>query len=460
MSAVADNIQVNMGSVREAVAASLNRSAEPPAELQPQAPASVPEPVTPVAAEPAPVEQVEAPQTDLPVQAVEEEFELDLSKNPLDETPQEAVVEPPASRKQWEVGFQDFIKSNPRGQRIWDNHAEMARVAAPVDEGGIGFRPDADQIKQWHSAHATMDRMMMDFTSGDPGAVRNFVDFWFGKDQQGRALDGVDQIAEKLPTLLAETNPEVYLKIGTHYGSSLIEQLSSLASSGRHSEADAARLADAALVLSAITGIQAGPAAAPQQPAAAKESDELAAARARIRELETGRVSQSQGQIKSTVFRSLDQVLERDADSALAALKETYKDEPLVLDALKSKMVQEMRSIVSSNPAIGAEINNAMTRMIRSGNVDKSQLDGVIRLWRKGYSDRIPETRSRYLKAAGVALTSKANESRAILQQADSKTAPNPGSAPGQSVGNPERQPGEPMQDYLRRIVTSRINPR
>lgn len=455
MSAVADNIQVNMGSVREAVAASLNRSAEPPVELQPQAPAPVPEPVVPVAAEPAPAEPVEAQQTDLPVQAVEEDFELDLSKNPLDESaPQETAVEPPASRKQWEEGFQDFIKSNPRGQKIWANHAEMARVSAPAEEGGIGFRPDADQIKQWHSAHTTMDRMMMDFTSGDPNTVKNFVDFWFGKDQQGRALDGVGQIAEKLPSLLAESNPEVYQKIGTHYGSALIHQLSSLAASGQHSEADAARLADAALVLGAITGIQAGAAA---QPAPAKETDELAAARARIRELESGRVSQSQSQIKQTVFRSLDTVLERDAESALAPLKQTYKDEPLVFNALKAQMVHEMRQVASTNPAIGAEINNAMTRMIRSGSTD--QLDGVIRLWRKGYSDHIPSARSKYLKAAGVALTSKADESRTILQQASVKTAPNPGSAPGQSIRNPERQPGEPMQDFVRRLITSRVNP-
>lgn len=466
MAAVSDGIQVNSGSLREAVAASLNRGPEPQAALQtPVVPEPVLEPASPVVTEPVPAEPAPAQQTDQSVQTdpVIEDFELDLDKNPLDESaPAEPASaesdQPQLSRKEFDEEFREVFKQHPRFRQIVANHAEIAKLAAPPDQGGIGFRPDADQIKGWHRSHSTMDQMMMDFTSGDPGSVKNFVNFWFGKDAQGRALDGVDQIAEKLPVMLAESNPEAYQKIGTHFGSAIIEQLSGMASSGRYPEADAARLADAALLLGAVTGIKPASGTQPQQPQATAPNDEVAALRARVRELETGRSQQTGEQIRTTVTQNLDRVIAADADKALAPLKEQYKSDPLMFEALRERMVKEMRQTAMSNPVIRGEISKAITRMERAGAIEG--MDGMIRLWRQGYADSVPQARTRYLKAAGLQLVSKADESRTILQQAQGKTAPNQGSAPSQSVPLPERQPGESRDEFLRRSIRSRLTVR
>lgn len=453
--AIAEDIQVNTGSIREAVAASLNRNAEPPVELQPPEPAPVPA-VDPIIATPPPPEETPvAAQTDIPVQ-IEESFELDLNKNPLDDTTSvEPAVAPPASRKQWEAGFQDFIKMNPRGQGIWSNHVAMQQLAAPPEEGGIGFKPEPDQIKQWQRTHSILDEMSMDFTSGQPDAAEKFVNYWFGKDVNGQVMDGASQIAESLPVILAKENPEAYQRIASHFDSTLVVQLQRLAATPGRDPSDAARLADAALVLGAVTGLTPA-AAAPQTPA---PNAELAAAQARIRELENGRAQQTKGQIENTVHRGIMTAIERDADAILAPLKKTYEANPegkLIFDAMKAQVVSEMRQKARNNPAIWGEVSKEIARMERSGRVDRDQMNGVVRMWRKGYVDHAPQIRDRYLKAAGAAITAKADESRGILQQANEKTAPSMGSAPGSSMPNPDKQPGESVSDYIRRVVTTK----
>jgi len=448
-----EGIQINEGGIRAAIAAVRNASPAPQVELQ--TPAAVPAPEAPtnqVPVEAAPVEPVAAQpqtQTDLPVQEshpFEDDFELDLSKNPLEEVPVEAPApERVMSRREADEEFRELLKSNPRFRRIYDNHADMAKLAALPEEGGIGFKPEVEQVKQWHSSHANLDEMVQDFTSGSPQTAAKFVSHWFAQDGYQNSA----QVAAAIPEVLAQVNPEAYQAVGSHYGNAIINQLTQMASGPNRTPEDIARLNDAALLLSHVTGVKP---TQQQQVASAPANDEVAALRAEVQRLKYGTQQQSQGSIRQAFTQNLDRVLSADADTALASLKEST--DPVIYKALREDMIREMRQVAVSNPAIRQELDNSLKRMTRSGQV--GDMNGEVRLWRQGYRDRLPQIRSQYLKAAGFSVTRPADEARAVMQQAQNKTAPTQGTAPMASTSVQPRQPNESMRDFISRTLHSR----
>lgn len=447
-----EETQVNGGGIREAVVARLNAASAPQVELQTPAPVATTESFTQTA-EAAPVEPVAdetQTQTDLPAQDVPvDDFELDLNRNPLEDAPaEEPTPERVMTRRESEEEFRELRKSNPRFNRIYENHREMAKLAAPPEEGGIGFKPEVDQVKQWHQSHSNFDEMTLDFTSGTPQSAEKFVSYWF--DPNG--YQNATQVAAAIPETLAKVNPEAYQVVGSHYGKEMINHLSQLASTPGRSAEDIARLNDAALLLSHVTGVKPTQSqAAPAPPA----NDEVAALRAEVERLKYGRVQQAQGNIRETFIQNLDKVLAADADTALSSLKETAN--PIVYNALKKDMIHEMRQAAMSNPAIRQELDSNLKRMIRSGQV--GDMGGVVRLWRQGYQDPLPRIRSQFLKAAGFSVTRPADEARAVMQQAQQKTAPTQGTAPNQSTSSSvlTRANGESNRDFFSRVVQSRM---
>jgi hypothetical protein len=447
---VAGNSSVNVDSIRDAIVASRNAATESPVELQPSAPVSSPAQLATAMTDASPVEtaaEVAQPQTDLPAQdPAIDDFELDLSKNPLETPIEEQQPTEKLSRKQWEAGFEEFIKNNPRGQRIWDNHAEMQKLSAPPEEGGIGFKPEVGQVKQWHNSHANLDEMVLDFTSGSPQAAAKFVSHWFDADQ---GYQNAAQVAAAIPEVLAQVNPEAYQAVGNHYGNSIINQLTQMASTVGRSPEDVARLNDAALLLSHVTGVKP---TQQQQAAPPPANDEVAALRAEVQRLKYGNQQQAQGNIREVFTQNLERVLSADADTALASLKQST--DPVVYKALKADMIREMRQVAISNPAIRQELDNNLKRMVRAGQV--GDMSGVVRLWRQGYHDPLPQIRSQYLKAAGFSVTRPADEARAVMQQAQQKTAPTQGTAPQHSTPVQGRQPGEDTRAWMARTMQSR----
>lgn len=454
MSAIADAIQVQEGTLRDRIAAKLNVAAEPQTELQPSVSAPSPE-VSSTAL--VPEESAAAPvvetQTEVPVQSeAEEAFELDLSKNPLNEesVPEAPIPEAQPSKAEWEGEFK-VLQTTPRGREILAANREMAKL-----QEGIGYRPEAGQVQQWHRTHSIMDEMAMDFTSGQPEAAVKFVNYWFGKDAnnpESQVMEGALQIAEALPIALAKENPEAYQKIGTHYGSAIIGHLQSQAAIPGRSPEDVRRLNDAAAVLAAVTGISTPNGTQPQ---AAQPDGEVARLHARIRELEGGVTKASRDQIEKTVYGGLERVLAADAEGALKPIRKAYESSPdkmLLYDALKAQAVSEMRSMSRKNPAIWNEVTKSIQWMERAGGVTKDQMDAVVHLWRKGYASNATQIQQKFLNAAGISLTGNADAARGILQQGQHKTAPNGGSAPGQSIPMVTRQQGESPEDFRTRRI-------
>ena len=433
---------LNLSSLRDAFAANLNQPPVTPEPLQP--------PVAQVA-DPTPVAQ---PQADAapPVEPVAEpaievdDFVLDLDAQPV----VEPVAEPaaPQSRNEWEREF-NFLKQNPRGQRILENHSHMQRLAAPPEEGGLGFKPEVEEIKTWHQSSSVVKRMMEDFTSGDPAA--NFAQFWFGPTENGMPMQGAEQIASALPEVLQQVNPQAYSRIGAHYDAKLVGEIQAMVASGQYSAEDSARLADAVKLVASIRGISASPQQA-QQPATG--DPEVERLRRENTELRSGQAQRVQSHIKQTVQTSLDEAISMDADAALAPLKNSVKD-PVMYNALKRDLVAEMKQRAQSNSGIREQINAHLREMYRTGST--AAIDRVRRLWRQGYADYLPTMRSSYLRAAGLTVMQKAAAEKTIMQQAQDKTAPTSGAGPTNSAPVRGRQPNESASDYLKFTIHSAL---
>lgn len=459
-----DGVQ-NSGSLRDAIAARLNSggSEQTPA-LQPDEPHAA----APLTAEqnnpgdPAPVEPAVDGANDLQLETpAVDDFSLDLDKDPLAESAA-PVEQPPAdeiqlSRSQWDKEFTATLEKHPRGRAFLESHRELSKVAAPPEDGGIGFRPDAEQIREWYSAQSQMDQMRADFIHGTPESRSNWVYNWFGKDDQGRTFPGADQVIEALPETLSKVNPEAYSKIGSHYRAELLTHIATLAERGNYSPEDKERLNDAALLLSTITGIPingtASPKAAPESPNA-----EVQRLQQRVRELETVHQRKAQEGIHAKVMGYLDDTVARDVDQALAPLKDAFKNSPLIFEATRNQAIAEVKQVARSNRSVGAEIEKALSVMVRSGTTNG--VDRVQKLFRGAYSDPLKVIRSKYLQAAGVALVGKNDEQRAILQQSANKTAPANGAAPAQSQTFSARQQGESVDDFRRRSIRERMTSR
>lgn len=398
---------------------------------------------------------VEAPteQTNLPAQSEVDDFDLDLDKNPLEAAPvDEQQPAEKLSRKQWEEGFQEFIKNNPRGQRIWESYSEMQRLASPPEEGGLGFKPDVDQIKTWQKAGSILDEMVLDFTSGTPQAAEKFVGHWFGVDENGQGYETAAQIAAAIPQVLQKVNPVAYKQIGSHFSTEIVDYLQSQASIPGRDADDVARLNDAINVISHLVGVKPRGGVQQQQAPVDPVSAELAAARAEIERLRRG-PQQDPNTVRREFTQNLDRVLEADANEALKSIKDIT--DPLAFKAFKKDMIDEMRQIAWSNPSIKAQIDREFIRMSRQGQV--GEMGQVVRLFRQGYRDGLSSIRGNYLKAAGRGATLPAEEARSIMQQASTKTAPTQGTAPQQSTTNPAvRQQGEDTKAFMQRVIQSR----
>jgi len=255
-------------------------------------------------------------------------------------------------------------------------------------------------------------------------------------------------VAAAIPEVLAKVNPDAYRKVGAHFGTESIQDLAAMASRAGISAEDAARYNDAAIVLGHITGLKLNQPAKPAEPV----NDELAAARAEIQRLKYGQNEQFQARVGSAFNSRLDRELNSDVEKALAPLKDS--SDPLLFESLKSRMVSEMRQKALGNPAIFQELKAARSEMVKDGQL--RDMDVLARLWRQGYRDHLLSARRQYLKAAGFSITRQADDARAVMQQAQNKTAPSQGTAPMQSTSVPGRQPGEDTRAWISRTMQSR----
>ncbi len=180
---------------------------------------------TPAAASPA-VEQTPAPSpesapvtettvTEIPasglegVQAQEDPEDFSFS----DEAPKSVADAPTADadKRDWskllpkEVEAQ-FLKTQ-RGTRMLESFKRDRELEKLPSEGGLGYIPTAEQIKESAGLASSMHDMARDFHSGNPENAKNFINQWFLRGANGQASAGAQVVAQNfLPTLIEQAN--------------------------------------------------------------------------------------------------------------------------------------------------------------------------------------------------------------------------------------------------------------
>lgn len=99
-------------------------------------------------------------------------------------------------------------------------------LSKPVEEGGVGYRPSIEQIKNGLQALGAEQQLISDFRSDSPEAMGNFISFWT-KEEFNAATDALGNLvtdpvtgrnlpgpalrfAAQLPFVLARNNPQAY----------------------------------------------------------------------------------------------------------------------------------------------------------------------------------------------------------------------------------------------------------
>jgi hypothetical protein len=439
--AIPENTPGTGSMAQTAIAAALARGSQT-AELQPPAePVGTPAP----AADPAVTANPAAPPVEAAAPVVEEDnFELDLSSNPLEAPaidPSAPVVQD-VSRAQFDKTYEEFNK-HPRGRQIVEAHKLVAQLSASPEEGGLGLPLSREQVVAWHRDHSLIDQMRSDFESATPQAAKNFVNYWLGRDDQNRALPGSEAMISHLPEAIKTEAPEAYAHLSGHMARNFLSRLNTEAADPSYTAEDRTRIKSAAAIFAHLLGVQA-PASEPK----AQDSSEVERLRRENEMLRNGRVQQSSESTRVKITGDLERVVRTDAANRLASRKDNL--DPAIYKAIENQLVLDMKNLIQSNPTVYREIEKNVGRMSAKG-IDPNLLKQTVFIMRQTYAGNVGPMGAKYLTAAGQQIVQRSDDQRGVLQQAQNKVAPSPSAAPGNSVSFGGLNPGESLRDGLRR---------
>jgi hypothetical protein len=404
-----------------------------------------------------------------PTPQQDEEFTLDLDKEPdAPETPAEEPAEgaepdgKPADPDA-EIGA---LLATTRGKRIYSAFKKEQALARLPEEGGIGHSPTVEQVKDYYTAYTDTQAMLHDFGSRSPEAADRFLQHWFGADKDGRLREGVDVVAGKLADALANSNPNLYKAAAVPFlqryaGAAISRFMEQVESATEPAERE--RYYNAAQLLHHdLYGkyfdpktLRNGTVAAQPQNA---PDDALRAENERLKAQLTQRDTETQQRTRTEYLKQVetrtDAALSADVDAALAAVKDTMK--PKVYDALKDRFVRDVKALTEKNREGMRLLQIARERAARSG--DDAQVGSLVKQWRQMAVNHIYNLRKEYIEAAGQEVKKSSDQKHAQLQQSAQKVAPAASGAPVKQdlrSALAERKPGESFDEWMRRDMRS-----
>ncbi len=357
----------------------------------------------------------------------------------------------------------DVILKTPRGQEIYQGYKTLRELGKPVEQGGIGHVPTADQAKNYFMAYR--DRVMMDgdLNSGNPQQIGRLLNHIFDP-QRGQANV---PIAQNLATSLA-AQPELYAAalepFLKHYQSSILE---------RFAEAKTDDVKDALWLAAQILNKDLngeympspdGNGAAPtngQVNGRASGPDPLARERAEIQrerqQLEQARNQSFQAQSKAwanSYGGEVQRNLLGEIDKALAPIKSTYSKAPIVYEGLRDKFHDHIVNMIHSDTTAMELFGVAQREAQRAGSMQSAQALA------KRYMDMaIPKIRAArldYLNKAGWVAQQRNDNTHSELANIDSNRTAGGGNgaSPAPSNGTAiTRGKDEPHGDFILRMT-------
>lgn len=413
--------------------------------------------LTPTAPTPVVQTQPEATQEEeQPQEAVVDEDDFQLEGL---ESPEPPAIDNPEDAKPEKEDPDDVVGqvlATPRGKRIYAAHRMLQDLAKLPEEGGLGFRPDAEQIKQFYSAHEDFQRMQQDFT--DESGRQNFANYWFGVDQQGRALPGAVEMAEQLPVLVSRTNPQAFQAMARPIAEALVNRYIELAEQSGNQEDQQMflRIAD---TLSRDQLRRPILKANEQQAAIPPEFQQELDRIKREKELYEQQVRRAQQARASEFVKEIDNALashlEADVERALQHASHAKNANPFLYQSVKDKLVSDLKSFLSRNTGGMRLVENVKQQAIRSG--DRQMIGNVVQAHRKLYVDQLTSLRTNALKALNVTVTQKTQATAQKLQQTQGRTAPNAQPVPtavSDTQHGDKPMPGESRKAFMVRQMS------
>lgn len=97
-----------------------------------------------------------------------------------------------------------------RGRRMLQHHSQMNELARPHDEGGIGFTPTNDQIRDMYARSAAFEDLSADLeeASSDPTKAERLLNFMLNGAEGPR--ESAVTLAQKFPAVLAKVAPQAF----------------------------------------------------------------------------------------------------------------------------------------------------------------------------------------------------------------------------------------------------------
>ena len=371
-----------------------------------------------------------------------------------------------------------FMRTN-RGRHLLQTYKTIRELRAEpqVDDngqnvGGLGFIPNADQIRQFHQAHSDVQAMEHEFSANPESFVTN----WIAPDAQGNFRDGADQVLANIPSVLdkvynlAEQNNNPAMKekaVGMFrsiFQPMAVSYLNGLKERARAIDSKEER----EYYLNAVRAIEfdltgkysKDDELAPPKPedAIARQWQQIEEEKSRIHAWQTRQSTEAQKAVENQIFSTIDQNLLADCEKALAPVKAGMS--PRAFRAAVNDFKAEITSAVRKNQDGWRDYNFKLTaaRSSRGADARTAPVQVFRQMSRNAIQARY-RTVLQELANGAVAQNGQLHETAAAAS-AQRAPAVNGGQSPPQSViagAKLTRNPGEDPVDFNRRRIAASL---
>lgn len=358
-----------------------------------------------------------------------------------------------------------FLRTN-RGRQMLTAFKERRDLAKLPSEGGLGFIPSADQIKEYFKRSTDYESMLTDFDTASPQIVRGWAEHWFAPDEQGKLTES-QIVAAREVINVAQAHPVLYKQFAIPAVNNYVNELYDLGERSATPEDREYYTRLAVAIEGHITGktpevdFEAVKQGIKPQP----KPDPLANERAQLRQREMAIEQQQQKAIQSrqqnidrVIVEQRNNQIDSDISEALKQVPENIRNTSFFSSALKD-FKQNVQKNIQLNETGLRRYLNLQEKARRSGKSE--DIKEAADFWSKQLARPvIRQLRSPFIREASKIILQESEKRHTDLtQHSQSSGTTQAGTPVASSIlpGSPTRQKDETMDEYMERMVRSRI---
>ncbi len=404
--------------------------------------------------------------TEVPI-ITEDDFLLDVDSDepPVTEAAPLTETEPVlADSEDVPNEVQGAFLATSRGRRMLGAFKTMREIEKLPSEGGLGFVPTINEIKEFHAAQQDWQSMQRDFSAPEPEAKARFLDFWVGPDNNGQVRPGTEELVELLPVYLNERNPQAFQRLARPMYEGLAQRFLALAE--QHPAEKDALIAAADLIMHDQLGKPRGSAlnpnvAAPAQnqlpPEIQRELEEGRRLRLQMQQQQTAQQQQAVTTFSQTIEAKKKEALDADVDRVLSKATMAKQIDPFLFESVKSAVKQKIQSYLTQNTTGMDRVNHLVNRAVQTRN--PQMVGTIVQEYRRLYGSTFTAAMKDAMRALNVTVAEKTQATAQTLQKSQGFNAPTMSAAAPSNNGatNANRLPNESRKQQLARVIGAGI---